>query len=264
MQLLEKLAKKIAIVFIVIVIISIFYSSTIRFNIVTASPGSDKSNATRIDNVTKFLLRLTFDKNFFERKREIIPGWYSVGIDDLIPINGNIEKINNSSNSSSISSKPIIIEAFQDDKLFFRDIELSNNAGSFISSMFTPQDGNVRVVARIMGDNSTEQTRTVSVGESPVIIFYVTIFLCIAISLLILIIYLKPAHRIKANKNASKSSSSIKIISALVMIASAILIILAAVLLYRFQPLSVGENSGIIAVLLTPILGIIINYVQAK
>lgn len=208
-------------------------------------------------NVTGLIPTLSFDRNTFERKQELILG-NTFGGAELIPVKGAIEKINESDKLLSNSSKPVLIEAFQEDKLFFRKIAVSDKNGNFSLLLFVPQDGSVKLTAQIIGDNSTEAIRTISVVESPFPLFLVAILLCIAIGLVIIIIFIKP------EKHKKTHFKYVVVFRILVAITSAALIIIAAVTLFRFQPSSVAENSGIIAVLLTPILGLIINYIQTK
>jgi hypothetical protein len=108
------------------------------------------ANITNSDPST-FLLNLSSgDRSIYERKAT----WGALAWGDrVIPIYGYIVSV--PSNDSNTADKIVTIQALQGNELIYEKIVKTDKDGKFNAFFYPPQDGTVKVIAQMIGQNST-------------------------------------------------------------------------------------------------------------
>jgi len=189
------------------------------------------------DDQVEYFLTLTSGYRIvpiYERKGTFAPLQWGWGHDG-IPINGSIT--NFPFNQSDLFRKMILIEGQENDELIFKKFVTTDRNGTFHASFFPPTSGSIKIMAMMLGQNSTESIITVIVTESALPIMVIALLIIIAI---ILILVSEGFIKRKWKKWG-------------ILVLVAFFTIAAYIILFKFPPFDEAGNTAFAAALLAPI-----------
>jgi hypothetical protein len=170
-------------------------------------------------------------KGTFALSSDFVWGWGHNGI----PIDGSIT--NYPLNQADLIRRTVLIEAEQNDELIFKKFVTTDRDGKFHGIFFPPTSGSIKVIAMMVGDNSTESVITVIVTESALPIMVIALLIVIALALITVSESIKPKKKWKW----------------VVLVFVAILTTISYIVLFKFPPFDEAGNTAFAAALLAPL-----------
>jgi hypothetical protein len=193
------------------------------------------------------------DRSIYERKAS---WWFMEWGDRVIPIYGNITNI--PFNKTSLANKIIMIQAYQNDKLIYEKFVKTGINGNFTAFFYPPDDGTVKVIAKLNGENSAARglvTVIATQAWAPAIL--IAFFISLAILSIVLSWHFYQT-RLTGGTNKVKQPKYLK----WGILPTVVATLLSYMMLYKFPPFDAAGNAVIATGLIAPIAAYIFETVK--